>query len=378
MNSTSDVNRTARYDNIDLMEAVAMLMVISYHMTSDLMTVNADILGAPSAASYINYIVMSVLSVCVPVFFFSNGFLLINKPLDLKKHLLKMLRLAVLAIIWAFIDSFAVMAITGEWVGPKTFLHNIWDMKIGWMHHLWFLGALLCVYVFLPVIKAALEKSVKIFNYWVAVCVIFIMGNMLIVEALRIAGYVITGRSLFITDNIFHIINPFRGVYGQAFLYFAIGSFVGVHREKIQKFTDGKRYINTFTLTAVLIISTVLLGLYGIYVCKLSGIYFDHVFGGYNTVFTGINVLVLYELCRRYKYRDNLICRYIRAVSSCSLGIYLMHIIFLAAVQTSGLTDLAIAKNWLFNIICSFVIMTVCLAIVQIMKKIPGIRKLVQ
>ena len=334
-NAAADIRK--RYDNIDLLETIAMFCVISYHMTSDGITVNFDILGVGTPATYINYIIMSVLSICVPLFFFTNGFLLINKPFSLKKHLLKMARLLILGTVWAIIDSLIIMAINGEWVSVKEFVLFLWDMKIGWMNHLWFIGALICVYLFLPLIKLAADKYVRYFNYWVILCVIFILGNMFIVEALRMAGFVLTGRLIYIPDNIFHIVNPFRGVYGQAFLYFAIGSFFGLHQEKIHKWTDSRKFINTFTLTALFIVSAALLGLFGIFVCHYRNEFWDHVFGGYNTVFTAVNVLVLYELSRKYRFKGNILNRYIRTVSQCSLGIFLMHMIFIALIHMAGL-----------------------------------------
>ncbi len=73
----------ARYDSIDLIECIAMLFVVMYHST----TVPYDF--NQSAYECVNYFIRAILSTCVPLFFFANGYLLINKKFDLKKHLKK-------------------------------------------------------------------------------------------------------------------------------------------------------------------------------------------------------------------------------------------------------------------------------------------------
>lgn len=70
---------------------------------------------APSVLHYLNYLVRPILATCVPLFFFANGFLLISKPLDIKAHILKCIRLIVLTGIWAVINLLLMMPIREEW-----------------------------------------------------------------------------------------------------------------------------------------------------------------------------------------------------------------------------------------------------------------------
>lgn len=73
-----------RFHNIDLIEALAMLFVVIYHTQvydSNIMPEG----GEASSSVYVNYMLRGILSTCVPLFFFANGFLLFNRPLDLKK-----------------------------------------------------------------------------------------------------------------------------------------------------------------------------------------------------------------------------------------------------------------------------------------------------
>ena len=64
-----------RYRNIDLMEVIAMYLVIFYHFT----TMQYDFMSNPQLISYINYSIRTICSMCVPLFFFANGFFINQK-----------------------------------------------------------------------------------------------------------------------------------------------------------------------------------------------------------------------------------------------------------------------------------------------------------
>lgn len=79
---------TKRYDNIDLLKVIAILMVLPLH-TGLFVT---DFIKMSSIGTYIQY---AIRLVCegVPLFILVNGFLLINKNFDLKKHVRKILKI---------------------------------------------------------------------------------------------------------------------------------------------------------------------------------------------------------------------------------------------------------------------------------------------
>ena len=121
MSRDCNMNKTKRIDNIDLLESIAMFFVIVYHTKSD---ISHNILEEHSTVDNIDYCVRSILSTCVPLFFFCNGFLLFNRPFDLKKHLTKTFKLFALALIWGSLSaSFAQFVIhSGEPFCIKEFI----------------------------------------------------------------------------------------------------------------------------------------------------------------------------------------------------------------------------------------------------------------
>lgn len=84
-NGDSVLLPTRRFAYIDLIEALAISFVIIYHVGM----YPKNILSDSSLLAYFNYWLTGLLSVCVPVFFFANGFLLFGKPFNLERHIKK-------------------------------------------------------------------------------------------------------------------------------------------------------------------------------------------------------------------------------------------------------------------------------------------------
>ena len=88
--------KSERWSYIDLMECIGMFFVIVYHT----MTYQYNCIDASSPLPFIRYYGQTILSTCVPIFFFTNGYLLFNRPLKLKKHIKRMLKIILLTWTW--------------------------------------------------------------------------------------------------------------------------------------------------------------------------------------------------------------------------------------------------------------------------------------
>lgn len=88
-----------RWSYIDLLECIAIYFVLVYHTT----LYSFDFLNEGTLFNYFAYFFRTILSTCVPIFFFANGYLLFNRPFVLKKHIYKTLKLVLLVFIWAAI-----------------------------------------------------------------------------------------------------------------------------------------------------------------------------------------------------------------------------------------------------------------------------------
>ena len=87
-----------RFDYLDLMKAIAIIMVVIYHSG----VVFYKVSNYTDSSYYFGIFFDSLLRVCVSIFFFVSGSLLLNttKEFNLKKHIKRMLKLVLLAIIW--------------------------------------------------------------------------------------------------------------------------------------------------------------------------------------------------------------------------------------------------------------------------------------
>lgn len=83
--SSKRENEQERLVFIDVLECLGIVFVVFYHSTLYIY----NILESNSAIYHIRYFMRSILSTCVPIFFFTNGYLLLNRKFDLDKHIKK-------------------------------------------------------------------------------------------------------------------------------------------------------------------------------------------------------------------------------------------------------------------------------------------------
>lgn len=359
-------DKQLRQVSIDLLECIAILLVVTYHS----LLYSDDIINEPSILHYIRYFFRTILSTCVPLFFFANGFLLFSKELNLKKHIYKIIHLIFLWGVWGIGKIIIIMLIKNESLTFVEIIKTLWSLKQGWINSLWFLGTLVCVYILFPLIKATYDHSKKTFLYFIIVCFILTFGNILVNQGVTIFLNTMLHKNTAIYGaNCFNIFNPFRGIHGYAFVYFCIGGYFNQIKEKILKVKPLKR--NLISIIVMLISCFGLWGI-GIFYSKSAGRLWDIVWAGYDSIFTLINVICIYILCLNLK-KDIAV---IRTISSNTLGIYLMHEIFIHLTR-KYIIGYAGLCNMPFSILYSVAIMIICLFISLAMKKIPLIKRLV-
>lgn len=364
----TEISKQERQTSIDLLKCIAMLFVVVFH--SSLYLYSSDILSEPSSLHYLRYLFSTILSPCVPIFFFANGYLLFNKELDLKKHVYKILHFIILCGIWGLGKIILLMFIKNEFLSPVEIAEALWSWKRGWINSLWFLPALICIYLLFPVLKVAYDNNKKVFKFFIIICSIFTFGNVLLNESGTFFLTLVLKKTTTLQGkNFFNFFNPFRGIYGYAFVYFCIGGCFYNIKNKILNIQPLKRNI-----IAGFIIVICCLGLWGVGICysKASNVMWDVVWNGYDTIFTFVNVICIYILCLNLK-KD---VAFIRVISCNTLGIYFIHEIIIH-LTCKSVTKYAFLCNIPFTIVYAVVIMMISLMIALVMKKIPVMRRLV-
>lgn len=162
---------------IDLLETIAIFLVVLYHVA----TYSVDFLAPGSTPlNYFCYFFNTILSPCVPLFFLANGYLLFSKKLDLKKHSKKILKLISLMVIWGAITILLLQIRYDMHIPLKEYLHDVWYTKERWTNFLWFMGMLVCIYIFFPLLKNTFDHNKRAFLWFVAIMFAMTFGLTLL------------------------------------------------------------------------------------------------------------------------------------------------------------------------------------------------------
>lgn len=356
-----------RLSHIDLLESIAIFFVIAYHST----IYSFDILQDSSAINYLLYFSRTILSTCVPLFFFANGYLLFNKEFDLNKHIKKTIRLVLLTFIWGILKLPLQMIITGESLKISTIIFSFLSMDITRdVNVLWFLGATVCMYILFPMLKLSFDKDKKSFIFFTITCALLTFGFVLGDQVLSVVSTVTHHNFRYLDSPALTMFNPFRGSYGYSFVYFCIGGLIYTYEDKILSIYKSKR--NMVAIIGLLL-SCMGLFLAGVYYTKFfNGELWDVVWNGYDTVFTFLNVLFIYVLCLNYS-KNNI---FIKNISCNTLGIYFTHGLIIRLTQPWLITQDMLC-NLPVNLVYAFLIICICLSMCMYIKKVPVLKELI-
>lgn len=352
-----------RYPCLDLLKCMAMYGVIFYHGAIPWLPMLTD-----TSMSYINYFIMAVLSISVPLFFFVNGFLMFGKPFDMKKHIKKTVHIVWVVVVWSVLTILVLMIIRGEYLGIKGILQTMWQLKANWISHMWFLGVLVCIYLVFPLLYVVYDNNRKIFVYFTAIGSLMVFGNTLLNEMGTLCTVIIGHPKILENLNFFHMFNPFKDTYSFAFIYFCLGGLACRYKDKMDQWLKKKGIgIAAFSL----IINLCCLFAVGVMYSKFSGSLWDTAWNGQITIFTLAAVMSAFVLT--LKYRENHFI--IQKISQNTLGIYLIHVPVLRFAEkicpVSGLVSHTGA-----SIVYVCAILMISLAITTGIKRIPGVYRI--
>ena len=357
-----------RYNYIDLMKVVGIFFVIVYHSR----LYNNDFMIENNIANYIMYFFKAIVSTCVPIFFFVNGYLLFKKEFDLKKHLKKMLKLVLLSFLWELILLISYLYITNQkiYISSSLILSYL-SLDINYcLTIFWFIGALICIYLFFPLLKEVYDKNKKIFKYFVVVAFIFTFGVKALQEILNTIGYLTnTSESLKLDYEVFKMYNPFIGTYGYTFVYFCLGGLIHDYENKILDIPKSKRNTISFSIMILSCCALFSIGIYHSNVLDLKT--WDIVWNGYDTIFTLFNVIAIFVICLNYNKENKIIM----SISKNTLGIFFIHVILIEATKKYIIISNAYIESS-YKIVYCICILLICNLICTLLKKISIIKNM--
>ena len=356
-----------RLCHMDLLKCLAIYFVLMFHGTLYPNWVLPDM----PLSQLLRYFSRTILSTCVPLFFFVNGYLLMGRPLDLKKHTRKTLKLMAITCFWIL---FLLVILQGYYREPLDFSamgQRIWDLKDGWNNQLWYMNVLMGIYLVFPLLKTTYDSNRPAFYWFTAVMAVLVFGSDCLDLGVTLFDLFVKKEFSLHYNNfpLFKHFTPFTHNAALGLAYFCLG---GTAASVEHRLADIPSRLRTAGAAAGLVLCCAMLGVLGWrFSLYLNGLW-DTVWNGYDTVFTLGNVLCLYLLSLGWK-RD---IPLVRLISANTLGIYLLHDLLhkqLGPVAAGFDAMRTLPGTMLYTAVLLLLTLGVCL----ILKKLPLAKHLI-
>lgn len=290
---------TKKNYNMELIRTVSFVMVVIVHVTNYYCRAYADI----GRGEYIFALILDTVSrVCVPCFFMLSGALLLSRDESLSKNGKRLTRFCIVLIFWSIVYYF----FNTRYMGTAYDLKDVLQVPVE--AHLWYLYAIIPIYLIMPFFKVMCSGMDKKMD-----------------RAFLVVGAVTTVFTYFLsfTQRETYLDVPLFGDRSYM-VYFFLGHFIFKYGDEL------KRHISL--LLGIFLGSTALnIGMTLWFTYQTRNHY--ERFLEYGCPLIMISGASFFALMMQIgngdiRLKDN-IRKWIDLWCGCSLGIYLIHIIFL-------------------------------------------------
>ena len=315
------MNNSKRIDNLDLMKAIGILMVITLHVP----------LWKPNFmseydCSHVMQYMFRIISEGVPIFVTINGFLLLKKnELDIKKHIHKMLKMFGILLLWGVILAVAGLALDNSVTsfGISDIVFNVLNIQVGAQYTgvLWFLQNLLAVYLIFPGLWYIYNNNYEIYKYIFIVVSVFVLGLSTVVLLRDLFATVGDVTILSILIDFINRFNPLGN--GWYLFYFMLGGIMWKYFEWIKK--------NRVVVSVAGLVSWPVAFCVGFYLSKCNGVTYNPAFN-YGSIFMVCFLLGFFALTIPYE-SNTLISKFVNSIGKNTFGMYLSHFLFIFIIN---------------------------------------------
>ena len=306
--------------------------------------------AVPTWAFY-NYISL-VGHFSIPLFFMLSGALLLGREkLDLKKHLRRTARFALLFYVWSLICYGLDACFFHIWTRDADFLSLV---LTGYFHE-WFLPALTLCYCVVPLLHGMLyrdEKNLRA-GIWMLCAIVVLLSDL--------PGFP------FKPPILGDLLRPWQLGDLQFLVYFLLGWYLNGKKLSGRALT----VLGLAALAAQILLCRVS-RLYAISVGYAIGIYY-----GDFTASAVLTAIFVFCLCQRIETVPPRTEKLLKTLASCTFGVYLMHPLAIDALRSLHLDFTQYSTFW-FLPACYLGFVLLTLGVTWLLKKIPLLRKLVQ
>lgn len=283
-----------RNQNLDLIKCIACLGVVGLH-----------------SVGMVNYTIYYLCDFSVPLFFMVNGFLMFSKEeISYGYAFRKILNLIKVVVLWNLLIMLPVLVFRRKIVNPvRLCLESLFQK--GYLWHFWFFGALMLLYLFLPLLHKLLENNSFLYG---VVCLLLMCICILISDVSMVKGY---SLQMFVPQTL---------RLWTWMLFFLFGglcyTLLPVISKKFPLWIHGSLAL-LFTILSNMVQKKA--GLYLIH-NRLADLFYDN-------ITSTIWYAVLFTFLLRLPVKQSL-SGLITRLSSLTMGIFILHPILLAGIRS--------------------------------------------
>lgn len=338
-NQTTNKKREA---GLDLIKILACIGVVALHTLYP-------------GKSFINRIITLFATTSIPLFFMVSGYLMFRREtFDYKYALKKILRILSVCLAWEFLHAVSYFLYYRQ---PRNFLSSyVLDFfQKGLFYHFWYMGALILVYLAMPLLYMVEKKAPKVYAGILAALVVINVG---------IDSASIIVKRQFILDV------PQNLRYWTWLLYATAGGYVTCGGNFIKRYDALSRRNKMLSMFLLLLLASAWQFWVGI---KVFGKIAIEAF--YGSVPVQLATICIFLVCRNIDSSDQNAKR-VTYLSGLTMGIYIMHPFVLAVLNKflPAFTQSGALMNVLFWILT----VIICGMGTAIVKKIPALKHLLQ
>ena len=274
--------------------------------------------GGPSP---LGYYLRSLLSACVPLFFFVSGSLYSGRSLGLSQALSKVLHLVLPFCVWAVLAGLFFRWVDGEQLSLKWVVLDAVTLRQQVANWLWFIPTISAVYLFAPICLYIQRNNVKLFKWMIVLLLLFSVGINFI--SLVCGTFDLLTNSEF-GSKLTSLVSRYSvlgGNHPEAFTFFALGAWVE-ERGLAKK-------IGSRAASITLLLAPIPLAAYGILSHIKHGATYDVTWNGYSTIGTALVVISLYVLAQKISLKIGIthsgLSKEIALIGGCSFAVYILH-----------------------------------------------------
>lgn len=276
--------------SFDILRVIAMTMVIIIHVSN---IYSRSYLLIENESYLVSIIFNTISRISVPLFFMISGALLLDRNFNTKKYIQRLLKFVMLIAVWD------IIYLIWEYFFLDITYTKLYKLIITpYRAHLWFLYTIIILYAVQPLLKLILDKA-----------------NKPIKIVLFILWFILSTISMYnrIISKIFTIFSYIG--------YFAIGKYL----YEYIKSNDTKKYN---IIMIVMLLFSYIASIYLNMIASNKFNMFYNLFFAYRTPYIMLNSFIVFILIYNlfHNKKQNKI---IMLLSDLSLGVYLIHGVFL-------------------------------------------------